>query len=235
MTDLWIDTAEDTTAQIPHLLADNVVGVVRYLTENTASEKCIKPAEAKALGAAGIRLALVFESGGGAPGQAPLSAVAGARDGSFVANYIPTLGAPPGLCVFFAADNDFSANQITTEIIPYFRAIAAVANKVFTVGAYGSGNVCKATIAALYAVYAWLSGSLGWGGSHDYLASKLPELVLVQDVEDTRLANMGVDTDYPLGDINLFSYIPFVPTPAVAAPAVAESAPTLIQKLEGLV
>lgn len=143
MIEKWFDTAENTTPQIVHIVADNMDGTIRYLTEATAEEKCIKIAEAKALGAAGLRLGFVFEAGGGAPNQTPLSAVAGAKDAAFVLQYLGAFGVPNGLCIFFAADNDFNASQIQTEVIPYYRAIATVFSpSPYKVGAYGSGAVC---------------------------------------------------------------------------------------------
>jgi hypothetical protein len=204
-----IDSADDTTDQIVHLEADVVSTAIRYLTTNTDSFKLIKPPEARVLAAAGIRLGLVYETGGGAPGQAPLTAAQGQIDGAFAAQYAPTVGAPTGACIYFAADNDFSAVQIQSEILPYFAAVAkAMAGSGFVVGVYGSGNVCQAVCAAGSASLAWLSGSLGWGGSRAYLAAKPKELVLVQDVEDTKLANLDEAIVAKIGIVTLLSLPP---------------------------
>ena len=100
-----IDTAEDTAAQIVHLQADGVTTVMRYLTSTLGlrkvgatdhvrtlgltvsalkgSSKLVTPAEAKALAAAGIRLGLVFENGGGSPGYNDINAAQGASDAAF--------------------------------------------------------------------------------------------------------------------------------------------------------
>lgn len=227
-----IDTADDCTDQIVHLKADGVLTVMRYLTTNTASFKLIKPPEAKALAAAGIRLGLVFETGGGAPGQAPLSAAQGAIDGAFAASYAPTVGAPNGAAIYFACDNDFNAAQIKSQVLPYFQALVRpVTAAGFIVGVYGSGNVCQAVCGAGYAALAWLSGSLGWGGSRAYLAAKPKELALVQDVEDTTLANMDIDTDYSLGPFG--DFLPFAPV--LTAPAqIATVEPSWYQRILGL-
>jgi hypothetical protein len=203
-----IDTPDDTTKQIIHLQADEVTTVMRYLTANTESFKLVSVAEAKALAAASIRLGLVYEMGGGAPRQAPLSAAFGTRDGSFAAVYAPTVGAPNSACIYFAADNDFSLRLINTQVLPYFEAVAtAMKDSGFEVGVYGSGLVCASIVKAGFAQKAWLSGSLGWTNSRTYLASKPPELVLVQDKMDTTLANMDVDTDYALADFG--DFLPF--------------------------
>lgn len=206
-----IDTPDNCTAQIPHLLADGVTTVIRYLTANTDSFKLMSPKEAQALAQAGIRLALVYEMGGGAPGQPPLSAANGARDGVFSVKWAPTVGAPKGACIFFAADNDFTKNQLDTEILPYFKAASdTLEGSGYEVGVYGSGLVCQSVVASGFATKAWLSGSMGWTNSRAYLAKKPPELVLIQQRMDTKLANMDVDTNQALGDFG--DFLPFADT-----------------------
>lgn len=225
MTVEIIDTAENAAPQVAHLKADGIKTVFRYLTTNTASSKLISPVEAHVLAAAGIRVGLVFEAGGGAPGQSALSAAVGEIDGAFAARYASQVGAPAGACVYFAADNDFSTAQIGAEILPYFAAVTLeMAKSGFDVGVYGSGNVCSTVCQNGQAKKAWLSGSMGWGGSRAYLAMKRPELVMVQEGMDTKLANLNCDTDYTLGDIG--DFMPFsvpVSAPVVASAAVAPS------------
>jgi hypothetical protein len=205
---LIIDTPDDTTKEIVHLQADSVTTVMRYLTANRASFKLVSAAEARALAQASIQLGLVYEMGGGAPGQQPLTSAYGKRDGAFAAAYAPLVGAPSGACIYFAADNDFSQSQIDANVLPYFAAVAdAVDGSGFEVGVYGSGLVCGHVVAAKYATKAWLSGSLGWTNSRAYLAAKPPELVLVQSKMDTTLANIDVDTDIALAEFG--DFLPF--------------------------
>lgn len=222
-----IDTAGNAAAQIVHLQADAITTVIRYLTSNLhlgelgatapvralgvtlpalkGSSKLVTSAEAKALGAAGIRLGLVFENGGGSPGYNDINAAHGKSDATFALNYLPSLGAPSGTCVYFACDNDFSSSQIQGLVLPYFDAIGAMfAGTGYMAGVYGSGAVCDAVCAEHMADYAWLSGSLDWTNSRIYLASRPRELVLVQDEMDTTLANLDVDTDYAFGPFGDF-------------------------------
>ena len=199
-----IDTADDTTANIPHLVADNVVSVIRYLTTSINSTKLIKLPEARALGAAGIRIGLVFEVYGGADNVPDIDAPDGAADAAFCLKYAPTLGANNTSAIFFAIDFDADEDQVTREVLPYFQAIYAAVGNAFYVGVYGSGAVCAAVIAAGYADLAWLSGSMGWRGSRAYLAAKPKELVLVQTQIDVTLANMNVDINEALNDFGDF-------------------------------
>jgi hypothetical protein len=210
-----IDTPDNVTAQIAHLQADQVTTVIRYLTTSRGSSKLVTPAEAKVLTAAGIRLGLVFEVYGGADNVDDIDAKDGVIDAQFCLQYVPTLGAPTDgtVVIFFACDTDFSAARIQSMVLPYFAAIATeLKDSGYRIGVYGSGAVCKAVCAAGYASAAWLSGSMGWTGSRDYLAAKPPELVLVQQRMDTRIANLDADTNEALGPIG--DFLPAFPAAA---------------------
>lgn len=116
-----LDTNQNTINQIPHLVADGLQTVIRYLSPiNPSGEKCVKKPEAQALAAAGIRLGLVNE-GWGDFAHGGISAGAGERDGAFCASYAPTVGAPHGACIYFAVDTDASPAQISKLVIPYFQ------------------------------------------------------------------------------------------------------------------
>lgn len=197
-----IDTPDQTTGQIIHLQADAVTDVLRYLTTSIGSSKLVTPAEASALGAAGIRLGLVFEVYGGADGVNDIDAKDGITDAQFCLQYVPKLGAPTdgSACLYFACDDDFSATHIQSMVLPYFRAIGnELKDSGYMVGVYGSGFVCRSVCAAGYAARSWLSGSMGWTGSRDYLAAMPKELALVQQTMDTRIANLDADVDRAVG------------------------------------
>ena len=92
-----LDTAQNTTSQIAHLVANNVTCVLRYLDPLSANApKVIKPAEAQALATAGIKLALANSRGGKRRGcrapQRRASRVYYQRD---LASDIPPGTAPP--------------------------------------------------------------------------------------------------------------------------------------------
>src|SRR5579863_8465785 len=113
-----IDTNHDVTPHLPALKAAGVKSVIRYLSPiNPKGEKCIKPAEAKAIAAAGLRLALVCE-GWGDFAHGGISAGAGQRDGEWCAQYAPTVGASAAACIYFAVDTDASPAQINKLVLP---------------------------------------------------------------------------------------------------------------------
>lgn len=199
-----IDTPQITTHQIMHLHADHVDIVIRYLDPiGPTNSKNIQPAEAKALAAAGIKLALVSE-GWGDFAHGGISAGAGDRDAGYALERLPLLGAPSNACVLFAVDTDANQAQISKLVMPYFVAIrTAFAGTSYRNGVYGSGAVCAQVVEAGLADMGWLSCSMGWSGSKAYLAAKPSELVLVQH-HPTRLAGLDCDTNDALGDFGAF-------------------------------
>ncbi len=210
-----LDTAQNTTSQIAHLVANNVTSVLRYLDPLSASAaKVVKPAEAQALASAGIKLALVSE-GWGSFAHGAISAMAGERDAQNALSTVPLLGVASGATIYFAVDTDAGLVQIEKLVLPYFASItSAFAASGLSVGVYGSGNVCDLVIANGLAARAWLAGAQRWGGTRAYLAARPPELVLVQHAP-SRLANMDVDVNDVLGDFG--DFLPFAPAPMSAS------------------
>ena len=60
-----IDTNNETTSRLGDLRNQGVECIIRYISTNTSGSKVVKPAEARAIAAAGLKLALVFEVWGG--------------------------------------------------------------------------------------------------------------------------------------------------------------------------
>jgi hypothetical protein len=60
-----IDTNNETTSRLDELRDQGVECIIRYISTNTGGSKVVKPAEARAIAAAGLKLALVFEVWGG--------------------------------------------------------------------------------------------------------------------------------------------------------------------------
>ena len=202
MTALIIDIAEDPTAKLPQLKAAGISTIFGYLSSiNPSGGKCLTPSRVRAIAAAGMRVGLVHEGWGGVDGRG-ISAADGDRDGRYCCVRAAALGAPQGACVYFACDQDFSAAQIATMVIPYFRAIrAAFAGGQFRVGVYGSGAVCAAIIGAGLADLSWEAQSKGWLAYSQWLT----KANMVQGAEQLA-AGLDVDTDVAQGDIG--DYVP---------------------------
>ena len=210
---LILDTAQDVTARLPALKTASYGTVIRYLTTNTASEKCIKPAEAKAIAAAGMRLGLVFEIWGGfdnfAHGDINLST--GAEHGAFARQYAPTVGSPAGAIICFAIDTDVTSTQNASLVFPYFRAAKAALVGQYRIGAYACGLVCQTLLDAGIIDAAWLAAPTSWNGSRAFAATN--RWVLKQGLPQT-IAGLDADPNswIPGGDIG--DFVPFATTSA---------------------
>src|SRR5262249_20717197 len=88
---LVIDVAQNVTAQLSALKAAGVRTLIRYLTTSTSSAKLVRPSEASAIAAAGMRLGLVFEVWGGVGNfeHSDINATTGTQHGSFAKAYAP--------------------------------------------------------------------------------------------------------------------------------------------------
>lgn len=187
-----VDTPQPVQRFLPRMGA--VTAIIRYITTSQSTDKCIKPAEAKAIAAAGKQLGIVFETWGdyAHAGRGGISGVDGMRDGKFARAYMPKLGAPRGACVYFAVDVDAPPANINKNILPYFKAISEqFADGQYRVGIYGPGAACQAVITAGYADLGWLSNAKGWQGYKKFL----PSAALVQSLPTHMFNGLDVDPD----------------------------------------
>jgi hypothetical protein len=186
-----VDTPNNVTRFLPRM--DGVKAVIRYLTRgNPNGEKHVKPAEARAIKAAGMKLGLVYETWGDLAhaGRGGISAEDGAKDGPYARQMLPTLGAPAGACVYFAIDTDVPRAALKENVLPYFKEVhAAFSDGEYKVGIYGPGWLCQAVHDAGYVDYTWLANAKGWKGYNVWK----PNANLVQRLP-THIAG-GLDVD----------------------------------------
>ena len=227
-----IDVNIDVTAHLPALKNAGVATIFGYLDPiGPGNPKAITPARAQKIAAAGLRLGLVSE-GWGDFAHSGISAGAGERDGLFAAKTAPTLGAAADACIYFAVDADASTAQIGKLVIPYFAAVRAALPPPWRVGVYGSGNVCAAVLEQNLADRAWLSCSMGWGGSKDFLASNKWAL---RQYPPSHIYGIPCDRDISNGDFG--DFVPFArapaPAPAQATIAASADAPeSILERIE---
>lgn len=208
-----LDTNHDVTRHLVALKAAGIKTVIRYVSTNTAGEKCIKAAEAKSIAADGLRLGLVFEVYGGTKNE--LNASLGTSHGAFARKWLPQIGAPDGAAIYFAVDSDPNPSQITASVIPYLKAAKAALGGQFRMGVYGPGSICTAAQDAGIADLTWLSNAMGWRGSKAYRDSK--KWNILQHLPQTIA---GIDTDPD--EINaahpdIGDFVPFAPAPGGGA------------------
>ncbi len=222
-----IDTNRDTSKRLTQLRAAGVATIIRYYAR-AMSDKVVRRAEAQAIGAAGMRLAIVYEGAGDR--LSAFSEAFGYKDAAFSRSYgHDVIHQPAGSAVYFAVDFDAIGAEIRNAIIPYFRGVARAFAEdnglpVYRVGVYGSGTVCQAVLDAGLAELAWLSCSTGWSGYRAFLLSG--RWNLKQHTPST-VASLDVDVNDPnpqrpdIGDFLPGAAVPQPqpkPPPAIVVP-----------------
>jgi Domain of unknown function (DUF1906) len=215
-----IDTNNVTTTRLDELRDQGVECVIRYISTNTAGSKVVKPAEARAIAAAGLKLALVFEVWGGVNNFAhdDIDGDNGASHGNFARQWAANVGTPDNTIIWFAIDTDCTAGQYAQRVRPYFQAARAALQGKYRIGVYGCGYVCTQASAEGIVDATWLTQSMGFNGSRAFRDSG--RWTLLQGPETT-LEGLSIDTN----EANSDDYGAFVPFQALVAVPV----PTPIQ------
>jgi hypothetical protein len=218
-----IDTNNETTSRLGELRNQGVESIIRYVSTNTSGSKVVKPAEARAIAAAGLKLALVFEVWGGVNNFAhdDIDGNSGTSHGSFARNWAENVGAPDNTIVWFAIDTDCTASQYAQRVRPYFQAARVALQGKYRVGVYGCGYVCIQAIAEGLVDATWLTQSMGFNGSRAYRDSG--RWTLLQGPETT-LEGLSIDTNEANGN----DYGAFVPFQALATAPVQTPTPVPI-------
>lgn len=213
-----LDTPNNVIASLDRLRALRFDTVIRYLAPSSTSWKVIGPGEARAIAAAGLKLALVFEGDGRAHGS-----TVGRRDGEAALAQAKAVGAPKGSVIWYTEDYDPAPMDIL-PIINAFRAFKAALGGYYRVGAYCSGY-CASELVEAQAVdttldsttgvklpLIWITQSLGFRGSRDYLNSGKP-FVMFQLLPG-KAAGLDEDPDITFHNflnenVDIGSFVPF--------------------------
>lgn len=175
-----LDTPNSVVGHFDRLKAAGFDTVIRYLAPFSGSWKVVQPAEARAIAQAGFKLALVFEGDGRANGAA-----IGTRDGRAALAQAKAVGAPKGAVIYYTEDYDPDPSEFP-GIIAAFKAFRDALGGQYRVGAYCSGALAKALRAAdaidtttdtttgEVLPLIWITQSLGFRGSRNYLNSGEP-------------------------------------------------------------
>ncbi|MFC5923667.1 glycoside hydrolase domain-containing protein [Micromonospora vulcania] len=165
-------SACDTRYHISEARARALVGsgyyvVGRYLDEDEPKDlqKEIQPGELNAIFRGGMRMFPISQYDG-----------RGIEDFTYSQGYNHAqraharalgYGFNRGTVIYFAVDYDATDEEITSNIIPYFRGVQAALSsqgKRYLAGVYGSRNVCSRVSDETYARYSFVSG-MSWGFS----------------------------------------------------------------------
>jgi hypothetical protein len=228
-----IDTNSETSARLDELRSHGVECVIRYISTNTSGSKVVKPAEARAIAAAGLKLGLVFEIWGGVNNFAhdDIDGDSGADHGNFARQWAASVGAPDNTIIWFAIDTDCTAGQYAQRVKPYFQAARTALRGKYRIGVYGCGYVCVQAMADGIVDATWLTQSMGFNGSRAFRDSG--RWTLLQGPETT-LEGLSIDTNEANSD-DYGAFVPFqappvtMPTPIPVPTPIPTPVPTLPQ------
>lgn len=198
MTNLVIDVAW-TKPDPKAVVAAGYSGVIGYLSRDTTGKNLTRE-QIAAYHAAGLSVALVWETTAQAAAGGEAQAVKDARDANAEAD---ALGWPGDRPIFYATDFDAQPPQVLT----YYLTLTSEPGR--PVGCYGGIRVVDAMLGGGHAVYGWQT--VAWSGG---LVSAIADLY--QREAHTRPSIAGVSTGSYDEDIAL--QLDWGQTPAPAAP-----------------
>jgi hypothetical protein len=153
-------------------------------------------AEAQAICAQGLRIAVVFQQR--QDRAEDFSDVKGYEAGRRAYRYaLNDIGQPEDSAIYFGVDFDATDEEIKRFVIPYFQGVRRAFNEVsgdqpiYRVGVYGSGATSGALIKKKLCSLIWLAMSRGYRGSQDAINNGTYHLA--QQAPARTLCDMGVD------------------------------------------
>lgn len=165
------DTRFEITDELArHLKADGYKIVGRYLSEpNQASKtesnyfKAIRTGELERIVRHGLKYFPIFQEY--STKLEHFTSQNGHRHAKEAQNAAQRLGVPPTV-IYFAVDYDATDPQVSSHILPYFKAVTQSLGGGYRVGIYASRNICTRVAQAGYAIASFVSDmSTGFSGN----------------------------------------------------------------------
>lgn len=201
-----IDTPANTTSRLTCLSSQGVRTVIRYYNFQNSRrlpEKRMELAEAQALAARGMQIAVVFQQR--QDRAADFSELIGVDAGREAHRYARnSIRQPAGSVIYFGVDFDASNGEIRNNIAPYFEGVRRSflaeggGTPEYRIGAYGSGLVCTTLTARGLIEFTWLSLSRAHRGTREAL--RAGEFHIAQRPPATTLCGLSVDFNDPNPD-----------------------------------
>ena len=165
------DTRFEITDELAeHLKADGYQIVGRYLSEPTQSSKseadyfkALRTGELERIVSRGLKYFPIFQEY--STELSYFSSKNGHRHAKEAQAAAHRLGVPPTV-IYFAVDYDATDPQVSSHILPYFKAVTQSLGGGYRVGIYASRNICTRVARAGYAVASFVSDmSTGFSGN----------------------------------------------------------------------
>ena len=156
------DTRFEITDELAgHLKADGYQIVGRYLSEPNQSSKseadyfkALRTGELERIVGHGLKYFPIFQEY--STELKYFSVENGHRHAKEAQTAAQRLGVPPTV-IYFAVDYDATDPQVTSHILPYFKAVTQSLGGGYRVGIYASRNICTRIAQAGYAVASFVS------------------------------------------------------------------------------
>ena len=166
------DTATKLTkAQIQTIKNAGYEYVGRYLSNTPGGtlDKALTKTEVKNILNVGLRLFYIFQESNNAASKFTSARGKEQAERGIVAAH--SLGIPYKSVIYFAVDCDPTDSEITNYILPYFRQVVSIfKSKPYTVGVYGTRNVCNKLRKQLGITKLFVSdASYGFSGNLGYI------------------------------------------------------------------
>jgi hypothetical protein len=194
-----IDTPSNTESKVPCLLSQGVRTVIRYYNfsnSRTFPEKRLELAEAQALAAHGMQIAVVFQQR--QDQVADFTALKGVAAGRRAYRHAQdNINQPANSAIYFSVDFDASSNEIESSVVPFFEGVKRAFTEEsggapeYRIGAYGSGLVCTTLTTKGLIDLTWLAMSRGFRGTREALDAG--EFHLAQRAPAANLCGLDID------------------------------------------
>ncbi|MEA2861923.1 MAG: hypothetical protein QOC72_3962 [Methylobacteriaceae bacterium] len=189
-----MDCARDCTALASDIRKAGVKFVGRYYRWPKSKYTPLTYDEALALSQANLLIVALWEWASDSISN--FSYHDGFDQGSSAYNQALKAHQPAGTPIYFAADSDFSAQQVSGAINDYFRGVAAAfsalgsGNSSYLIGVYGSGRTCDWLLNHKMAACTWLAVSSGWHGKKTF-----KDWDIDQGDDDLGISGLDYDSD----------------------------------------
>jgi 3D (Asp-Asp-Asp) domain-containing protein len=165
---------KDKAACIKHAAYDFVFRYYADPTLTNDKDKILKPDEAAALVAAGLKLGVCFQNGRSNQ-VSYFNRANGKRDGIYAYRYAQQMRQPAGSAIYFGLDIDPDPPTLPPSLAEHMEGVlegfnsVSNNNPIYAIGLYGSGFVCATLKSRLsFIKYTWLAKPSGWHGREDY-------------------------------------------------------------------
>lgn len=183
---------EMTTDRLEYLKNNGYQIVGRYLTGGDFKE--LRYGEPQRILDEGLKLFPIFQESG--TNLTYFTSERGKTDAKKAVKAARKHGIPANTIIYFAVDTDPTGPQISTYILPYFKAVSENIGTSYKVGIYGTRNACTQVIDKGYAETCFVSDmSTGFSGNMGFKMPKNWNFDQFNELSNIKTGNTTMDLD----------------------------------------